>query len=210
MRLPSSAVVPAATEQRPSQSAHNVGPYAKAASRSCPIWATVKGSSVRAASTFSRSCSVVRIETHEPLICSSVQIAWSNPWNGVSFFFGQHRHAGDFFEDVLLERAGKLPGDLLHGDHADPFCGDVEPLFTRVLVEPGGVLQHDRINDPPSAAASMKRARSRWVEEKPTNFALPELRIASAVSLNSRLFTMFAASSELCSSPSAWMKKKST
>ena len=42
---------------------------------------------------------------------------------------------------------------------------------------------------PPSAAAWMIWARSLWWVEKPTNFALPDFRIASAVSLNSLLLT---------------------
>ena len=48
---------------------------------------------------------------------------------------------------------------------------------------------------PPSAAAWMIWARSLWWVEKPTNFALPDFRIASAVSLNSWLLTKLMASS---------------
>ena len=39
--------------------------------------------------------------------------------------------------------------------------------------------------NPPSAAAWMIWARSAWWVEKPMNFALPDFRIASAVSLES-------------------------
>ena len=63
---------------------------------------------------------------------------------------------------------------------------------------------------PPSAAAWMIGARFLWWLEKPTNFALPDLRIASAVSLNSWHLTKFMASSRLCSSPRPWMKNRST
>ena len=48
---------------------------------------------------------------------------------------------------------------------------------------------------PPSAAAWMIWARSLWWVEKPTNLALPDFRIASAVSLNSLLLTKLMASS---------------
>ena len=63
---------------------------------------------------------------------------------------------------------------------------------------------------PPSAAAWMIWARSLWWVEKPRNFALPDLRIASAVSLNSLHLTKLIASSRLWSSPRPWMKKRST
>ena len=48
---------------------------------------------------------------------------------------------------------------------------------------------------PPSAAAWMIWARSLWWLEKPRNLALPDLRIASAVSLNSCDLTKLIASS---------------
>ena len=63
---------------------------------------------------------------------------------------------------------------------------------------------------PPSAAAWMIWARSLWWVEKPTNLALPDFRIASAVSLNSLLLTKLIASSSVWSSPRPWMKKRST
>ena len=66
--------------QRPSQSAQKVGPAARQASRSWSISASVIGLKVRAASAFSRTWSVLRIETQADEKRSSVQIAWSRPW----------------------------------------------------------------------------------------------------------------------------------
>ena len=63
---------------------------------------------------------------------------------------------------------------------------------------------------PPSAAAWRIWARSLWWVEMPTSRALPDLRMASAASLNSRLLTKFIASSSEWLSPKLWMKKRST
>ena len=45
----------------------------------------------------------------------------------------------------------EMAGDLLHGDEADAFlpAGVEGPVERGVLVEPGGVLEHDRVNGPP-------------------------------------------------------------
>ena len=59
----------------------------------------------------------------------------------------------------------------------------------RVLVEPGAVLEHDRVDDPAFGRRLDDAPRSLWWVEKPMNLALPDLRIASAVSLNSWLLT---------------------
>ena len=80
VRLPSSAVVPAARLHRPSQPAQRVGPAAMQASRNCLISALVSGLKTRAASAFSRTWSVLRIETQHEENRSSVQIACSRPW----------------------------------------------------------------------------------------------------------------------------------
>jgi hypothetical protein len=120
---------------------------------------------------------------------------------GGQLLLGEHGDPADHvFEDVPLGRVAELlAGDLLHRDEADPLLpAGVERLVQRgILVEPGGVLEHDRVDDPPSAAAWMIWARSLWWVEKPTNLALPDFRIASAVSLNSWLFTRLIASSRL-------------
>ena len=47
--------------------------------------AVLSGSKRRAASAFSRTWSVFFIDTQAALIRSSLQIACSRPWNGVSF-----------------------------------------------------------------------------------------------------------------------------
>ena len=78
--------MPAASEQRPSQLGHIVGPAARTASRSSSISASLSGSNRRAASAFSWICSLFRIVTHEAENRSSVQIAWKRPWAGVSLF----------------------------------------------------------------------------------------------------------------------------
>ncbi len=63
---------------------------------------------------------------------------------------------------------------------------------------------------PALAAALRISARCWWWVEKPTNFALPDFRIASAVSLNSRPLTNSIASSSVWWSPIAWAKNRST
>ena len=65
---------------------------------------------------------------------------------------GEHRHAADHLvEDVPLRLvAQEVAGDLLHRDQADPaLVGGVDRLVERrVLVEPGAILEHDRVDDP--------------------------------------------------------------
>ena len=115
--------------------------------------AVFRGSKRRAASIFSRIWSVFRIEVQTQLMRSSVQIAWSRPWNGVSLRSCEQRHLRDHvLEDVSLGLVAEvMAGDLLHRDQADALLpAGVEGLVQRrVLVEPGVVLEHDRVDDSP-------------------------------------------------------------
>ena len=82
------------------------------------------------------------IETHEPLIRSSVQIACRRPWYGrEALLLEPRRPPDDLLEDVELRLGRELAGDLLHRDQADALLvAGVEGLVQRlVLVEPGGV-----------------------------------------------------------------------
>ena len=63
---------------------------------------------------------------------------------------------------------------------------------------------------PALAAALRISSRFGWWVEKPTNFALPDFLIASAVSRNSLPLTNSIASSSGWWSPIAWTKKRST
>ena len=63
--------------------------------------------------------------------------------------------------------------------------------------------------NPPSTAAWRISGRRGWWVENPTNFALPDLRIASAASLNS-LLRGHSTSVAKSWSPRAWMKIRST
>ena len=91
----------------------------------------------------------------------------------------------DFLEDRLV-----FPATCFMEIRPIPrlVAGVESPVHRRVLVDPGIVLDHDASTNPPSAAASRILGLDWVVVEKPTNFALPDFLIASAVSLNSWLF----------------------
>ena len=154
------------------------------------------------------------IDTHAALIRSSVQIAWRRPWNGVSF---RSASMGTFFTTSsstfpLALAAQEVAGDLLHRDQPDALLpAGVERLVQgRVLVEPRGVLEHDRVDDAPLGRRLEDLGPVLVVVEMPTSRALPDFLIASAVSLNSWLLTKFMASSSEWLSPKLWTKKRST
>ena len=75
------------------------------------------------------------------------------PLEGRQLSFGKHRHlASHLVENTPLAFAAlEMTGDLLHGDQPDPLLpAGVECLVQRcVLVQPGRVLDHDRVNDAP-------------------------------------------------------------
>ena len=90
-------------EQRPSQSAQRVGPWARGRRGAARISAAFRGSKRRAASAFSRIWSVLRIETQQaadPLVGPDrVQEALERG----QLLLGEHRHPADHVvEDVPL------------------------------------------------------------------------------------------------------------
>ena len=81
---------------------------------------------------------------------SSLQMAWRRPWKGerpLSARVGTRRLTSSRMdlEGFALEAAG----DLLHGDQADAaFVASVEGFVeVGLLVEPGGVLDHDGVDE---------------------------------------------------------------
>ena len=163
------------------------------------ISAAFSGSKRRAASAFSRIWSVFRIETHDALIRSSVQIACSRPWNGVSFrsaSIGTRRTTSSRMFPLGLSPRN-WPAICFIEIRPIPFFRQASSaLFSGESLSSQGVYWSMIASTiPPSAAAWMIWARSLWWVEKPTNLALPDFRIASAVSLNSWLLTKLMASS---------------
>ena len=145
--------MPAAAEHRPSQSAQSIGPWARVASRS---WLQVGGlQRLEAAGRVGVDPEVVGVvHRHargaDPLVGPDrVQQSLERR----ELPLGQHRDLlHHLVEDVPLALAAEeVAGDLLHGDQADALLpAGVERLVQgRILVEPGAVLEHDRVDDAP-------------------------------------------------------------
>ena len=93
------------------------------------------------------------IDTQDELIRSSVQIACNSPWKGVSF---RSASMGTLLHHIVQDAAlvltdPELTGDLLHGDQPDPLlpAGVEGPVQRGVLIQPGSVRDHDRVDDAP-------------------------------------------------------------
>ena len=160
---------------------------------------------------FSRSWSVFRIETQQDEIRSSDQIAWSR--------------ALIRREPLLLEQlgtpasgpatgspraAGRRPASSRSG-RSPPRGRRRAPGSAGVLVEPGGVLDHDRVDD-----ARLRPRLEDLGAVRVVGREADELRLARLLDRLDRLLEFLAlwtnsiASSSGWWSPMAWMKKRST
>ena len=178
--LPSSALVPAASEHRPSQSAHIVGPWARNASRSWWMSAVLSGSiPLRGVGILANLVGVLHRDARrtDPLVGPDrVQEPLKRRSASLSASVGTR--CDDVLQNVPLGRVAEAwPAICFIVDQADALLvGGVERLVQRrILVEPGAYWSMIASTMPASAAAWMIWARFLWCDREADELRLARL-----------------------------------